>query len=158
MSLRVSTRASATTESNPEHVFDIATNSDRFPEFFRGFGPIPAVTRVTWLTQPPATGGRRAVETADGETIEEDVVALERPHTHRYRIPGGFPAPFSWLVRSAEGHWSFLAHGQTTTLHWDYSFELTHPLSWLITAPLVKICFRLAMQRCLNAMVKAAKA
>ncbi|MEC9466198.1 MAG: SRPBCC family protein [Myxococcota bacterium] len=155
MSQVVVTQAIITIPCRTDIVFATATDATRFAQFFKGFGPIPGITSVKWLTHPPGAGGKREVLTADGHAIEEQVVALDKPHTHRYRIPGGFAAPFSWLVRSAEARWSFASHGPATIVTWDYTFELTHPLSALITVPLIKLFFRAAMQRCLKEIANA---
>ena len=155
MSSVVHTHAQVVTDASVEAVFDSATDSARFQQFFTGFGPIPGVVAVTWLTSPPAAGGRRSVKTVDGATIEETVIELARPHSHHYEIPGGFPAPFSWLVRSARAEWSFTTTPQGTSLRWDYSFKLTHPLALLVAAPLIKLFFKAAMQRCLNNISKS---
>ena len=155
MSVSVSTQAFITIPCKPEAAFDTATDAARFAQFFKGYGPIPGIVSVKWLTSPAAAGGKRRVDTADGVSIEEQVLALDKPHTHRYRIAGGFAVPFCWLVRSAEAKWSFASHGQDTIVTWDYSFELTHPLSALITLPLVKLFFRGAMQRCLSEIAEA---
>ena len=151
--MNISTQVSVNISETVEKVFDLATNMSRFPDFFKGSGPVPAVQQVTWQSgASPVPGAKRNVHNSDGSVIVEELIQLTRPEKHSYRLISGFKPPFSWMVRAARGDWTFASIGDGTHVDWHYEFELTSPLAWPVTAVIVKLFFRRAMQDCLNAM------
>ena len=107
-----------------ESMWQIATDGSRFPEFFSGCGPIPAVTKVE--TQGEVQKGTvRRIHNSDGTIITEVVDDFEPCRLHSYRLTKGFEAPFSWLVRGAEGKWVFHKKNSGCRVVWYYEFELT---------------------------------
>ncbi|HQW81396.1 MAG: SRPBCC family protein [Rhodanobacteraceae bacterium] len=145
--------ARLTLAAAPATVFALTLDAHRFPTLFRGFGPIPALTRIS-LHAAPAVGCSRTVESADGGRMTECITALEPGHRHAYSL-SGFRPPLSWLVRAGHADWQFTANGDGTTVVWRYRFELTTPLVWPLAAPLLKIFMQGAMRRCLLAMAQA---
>lgn len=134
----------------PERMFALAVDAERFPSLFRGFGPIPALRRIT-LHGPLAVGVTRDVEGADGVVMLETVTALDPGRRHAYTLSRLRP-PLSWLVRVGQADWTFVPRDGGTEVTWRYRFELTSPLAWPIAAPLLRIFMQGAMQRCLAAM------
>lgn len=151
--MQITTSAEISVTSNIERSFALATDSPRFPRYFKGRGPIPAVLKVEWHAgSRPEAGARRDIHNADGSVLLEQVLELTPPLRHRYRLLGGFKPPFSWMVAHADGCWQFTAQGSGTHIRWDYAFTLRSPLAWPVVLPIVKVFFRGAMQDCLHAM------
>lgn len=151
--MRICCRAERILPCSAEHAFALATDSARFPEFFRGFGPIPAVRGVE-PHGPTRVGSTRTVRNADGSVLHEAVTAFEPPHRHVYRLQG-FRAPFSWLVRQGDADWRVAPVPGGAHVAWIYDFTLVHPLAWPLARPLL-VFMGLAMRRCLSAMARAA--
>ncbi len=138
-----------------EEVFDLACACDGFPRFLFPYGPIPGVASSNMVDVPaPKAGARRDVHMTDGSTIQEEVLAFDRPSRHRYRWVNRPAPPFSWLVRGGEGDWTFTPTAAGTRIVWIYRFELTSPLA-LLVAPPVLVLFRRWMQRGLAALPAA---
>ena len=129
-------------------VFALITDGARFP--FPGYGPISAIKTVV-LDAPLAVGSTRQIHNADGTVLTERITALDPPVRHAYEL-SGFSAPFSWLVRLGEADWTLQATEGGTLVRWSYRFSLTSPIVYPLSAPLLKIFMRRAMQRCLAAM------
>lgn len=136
-----------------EACFARSLDALRFPEFFRGFGPIPGVRRIH-ADPTPTVGSTRTLENSDGTTLRERVTALDSPHHHAYTLDGLRP-PLSWLARTGHAEWSFLAEGNGTRVTWHYSFDLTGWPVWPLAAPLLHVFMRAAMRRCLAAMARS---
>lgn len=132
----------------PEAVFALATDAARFPSLFRGYGPIPALRRIT-LHGPLAVGVTRDVEGEDGACMLETVTTLEPARRHAYTL-SRLRAPLSWLVRAGHADWTFATSGTGTDVTWRYRFELTSVLAWPIAAPLLQVFMRGAMANCLK--------
>jgi hypothetical protein len=133
--------------------FALATDPERFPPLFAGFGPIPGLRRIT-LHGALAVGVTRDVEGMDGVVMLERVTALEPGRRHDYVLSGLRP-PLAWLVREGQARWTFAASGTGTDVTWRYRFVLTTALVWPLAFPLLRVFMRGAMQRCLAAMATA---
>lgn len=137
----------------PEVAFALATDPDRFPGFFTGFGPIPAVRGIR-LHAPLAVGSQRRVHNADGTVLSERITAHDPPVRHAYTL-SGFRPPFSWLVERGEAEWTFTGHEFGSRVRWDYEFTLSRPWLWPVAALLLKLFMARAMHRCLKNMARA---
>jgi hypothetical protein len=146
-------QADQTFAAAPEAVFALAVDAGRFPAFFTGFGPIPAVRRIT-LHAPLAVGSTRELLNGDGSTLLERVTAVDSPRHHAYTLTGLRP-PLAWLARAGHADWHFTPAGDGTQVRWRYRWELTSPLAWPLAAPLLHVFMRGAMARCLAAMAAA---
>lgn len=151
--MQVRTRASVMVAAAAEQAFALATDLPEFHRYFRGSGPIPAVQKVVWHPgAQPLPGARRDVHNSDGSVIVEELLELNPPERHRYRLLSGFKPPFSWMVEYAEGDWRFTRESGGTRIDWYYAFQLRSPLALPVVFPIVKIFFRRAMQDCLDTM------
>ena len=142
----------------PDAVFALALDAARFPEFFSGYGPIPAVRQIT-LHAPSAVGSTRALLNSDGSQLHERITAYAPPHHHAYTLTG-LRAPLAWLVRAGHADWRFVPAGDGTPgngthVTWRYRWTLTSPLAWPLAAPLLRVFMRGAMARCLASMAAA---
>ena len=137
-------------EGAPEAVFALALDAARFPEFFTGYGPIPAVCAVI-PHAAPAVGSTREIHNSDGSRLAESITAFDPPRHHAYTLTGLRP-PFSWLVGAGHADWRFEPAGTGTRITWRYRWALTSPLAWPLAAPLLRLAMRGAMARCLAAM------
>jgi ribosome-associated toxin RatA of RatAB toxin-antitoxin module len=131
-------------------VFDLCTDAQRFPQVFRGYGPIPAIREVVLLA-PLAVGSEREIHNSDGSVLRERVTALQPPLHHAYTL-SGFRAPFAWLVRSGAADWQLQPLRDATLLTWTYRFETTSAITRPLAAALLHRCMQPAMQRCLRNM------
>lgn len=137
--MKLTTQASVQVPGPPEQAFDMTTRLDGFSRFLAPFGPIPGV-RGARIEGGGAlsTGARRLVSMSDGTVMDEEILELERPRVHRYRWSKGTRPPFSWLVRSGEGAFTFTPEANGTRVDWQYTFELTSavaaPLAALVIA------------------------
>jgi uncharacterized protein YndB with AHSA1/START domain len=130
-----------------DEVFALATSCAGFPRFLLRMGPIPAVASAVLVdAAEPKPGGRRRLVLGDGSTMEEEILAFDRPSRHRYRWGAPPAPPFSWLVRGAEGDWTFSPEGAGTRVRWTYRFEPASSLAALFARPVV-LLFQRWMQR-----------
>jgi hypothetical protein len=149
----VSCHAERSLPCRPEVAFAMATDADRFPGFFTGFGLIPAVRGVR-LHGPLAVGSTRSVHNADGAVLLETITAHDPPVRHAYTLTG-FRPPFSWLVSHGLANWSVAGHEYGSRVCWDYEFTLTRRWLWLLALPLIKLFMARAMHRCLKNMARS---
>lgn len=131
-------------------IFGLCTDPQRFPQVFRGYGPIPAIREIVLLA-PLAVGSEREIRNSDGSVLRERVTALLPPLHHAYTL-SGFRAPFAWLVRSGAADWQLQPLQDGTLLTWTYRFETTSSITRPLAAVLLRRCMQPAMQRCLHAM------
>lgn len=150
MSIRL--RAQRRIAAPAEAVYALALDAERFPAVFTGYGPIPGLRRIT-LHGEPAVGATRDVEDNAGVVMHERIDALEPGRRHAYTL-SGLQAPFAWLVRAGHADWTFTPAGAATHVVFSYAFELTGALAWPLAAPLLHVCMRGAMQRCLDGMAR----
>ena len=148
----VALSAERTIHAPPAAVFALALDAVRFPATFRGYGPIPALRRIT-PHGAPAVGVTRTVESSDGSALTERIDALDPPHRHAYTLTG-MRAPLAWLARAGQADWLFAAQDAGTRVVWNYAFELTNALAWPLALPLLHVFMRGAMQRCLAEMAR----
>lgn len=137
----------------PEVAFAMAVDPDRFPTFFTGFGPIPAISGIR-LHSALAVGSQRRVHNADGTVLTERVTAHDPPVRHAYTL-AGFRPPFSWVVTRGEANWVFTGHEFGSRVRWDYEFEVRKPWLWPVAALGLKLFMARAMHRCLKNMSRA---
>ncbi len=133
-----------------ESIFDLCIDAQRFPQVFRGYGPIPAIRGIVLLA-PLAIGSEREIRNSDGSVLRERVTALHPPLHHAYTL-SGFRAPFAWLVRSGTADWQLQPLQDATLLTWTYRFETTSAITRPLAAALLRRCMQPAMQRCLRNM------
>lgn len=154
--MQVSTSASAVAPGmTAAELFDRVADPAAAAEFFRGYGPIPAIAEVRLLTPVPIkAGSRREVVLVDGSVLGEEVVVFERPRLHRYRIDH-FGPPLAKLFRMGEGAWSFTSERDGARVTWSYRYELTSILAWLAAVLFVKVLMRGAMRRAVNQLCQS---
>jgi len=140
--MNLTTHATIDVPRSAEAVFDMTARLDGFSRFLHAFGPIPAVRGATIEGGgEPVTGARRLVSMSDGSVMQEDILELTRPRIHRYKWSRGPKPPFSWLVKSGEGTWTFTPspEGDGTRVDWSYTFELTSRAASPIAALVIAI-------------------
>ena len=127
-------------------VFDFTNDAANFTTF-AGFGPIPGIRTATYETAgEPAAGSRRRMIKTDGTEHIEEIVRLERPSRHVSKITALSP-PFSWLVKSGEDDWRFIASDKGTIVERTFAFELTTPIAAVVAWPLLQLFMRPAVKR-----------
>ena len=136
----------------PAEVFEYATDAASISAYFRGYGLVPSIRRVT-LAGPTGVGAHRRLEMSDGSLLDEEVLELVPPSRQRYRVRG-FRAPLRWLARYGEGEWRLAARDGGTRVDWSYQFAVTTPLVWPLVWPLVSLFMRGSMRRTLAALAE----
>ncbi|MEW5847720.1 MAG: SRPBCC family protein [Myxococcota bacterium] len=149
--MEVTTWAEVDVSRPPGEVFDLATANETLPRVFHGRGPIPGI-RAARVQDGGALreGCVRQVTNSDGSVVEERIVALRRPVTQQYELLSGFKPPFSWMVRSGGGRWTFTETPGGTHIRWEFHFVLTSPVFWPVARAVLSGPFRGAMQDCLH--------
>jgi uncharacterized protein YndB with AHSA1/START domain len=128
----------------PERVWALLTSFDLMT-LFTGFGPIPGIARVEWLTE----GGyrldaRRRVTNTDGSTHLEDIASFEPGRLLVDRIHG-FDSPMRFLARQAHDRFELQASGSGTRLVRRFTVELLSPLVapvGLLLQPMLRVAVR----------------
>jgi hypothetical protein len=131
----------------PTEVFDFATACETFPRVLHRFGPLPGITGAEMQGgAAPKPGALRDIHRTDGSTVEEELLAYDRPVCHRYRWTRPPAPPLGWLVRGGEGEWRFAPSPRGTRIVWRYRFELSSVLLAPLALPIVAL-FRRWMAR-----------
>jgi hypothetical protein len=107
--------------------------------FSRRFGPIPAV-RGTQADQAgwDAPGQTRTIRLADGGTLREQLIAVDRPTSWDYRLTE-IRGPLRPLAAQIDGRWIFEPAGNGTRITWAWTM---HPRSVLLV-PVVRVFARI---------------
>lgn len=133
----------------PELVFDWATDPAKMPQFFRGYKGIPGIKKVEIEGREIQAGTLRKVYNTDNSVIDEEIIDFTRPHQHSYRLISGFKPPFSWLVTTGGGTWTFSNSDQGTIVDWQFYFQLRSIVAYPIMTKLILPQFQKAQQLCL---------
>lgn len=129
-----------------DSLFDFTNDAANFTSFV-GFGPVPGIRKASYETAgPPRLGSTRRILKTDGTEHIEEITVFERPSRHTSRITALSP-PFSWLVRSGQDDWKFVADGSGTVVERTFTFTLTYPLAALVAFPLLHLFMRMAVRR-----------
>lgn len=153
--MKVQSRASIEINALPEIVFDCATAPDNLPKFFKGYGVIPGILSVEIVGGGEMREGViRRVKNLDNSIIDEEIINLKRPTKQTYKLISGFKPPFSFLVRSGGGDWTFTLSHNSTILVWEFYFELTSILASPLMTFIMSVFFQKAQQLCLNKIKK----
>lgn len=143
----MSCRASGRVPGGPEAVYARVVDPERFPELFRGFGPVPGIRCISGSAQ-------RRVLLEDGSAIEERFQVMEPGRRLVYRA-SGFAPPLGWWCRQAHGEWLFRDAGGETDVTWDYRFQVDRWLQRRAVALAVAPFFRRAMADCMRRLTVA---
>lgn len=148
--MQIQTNVQISIDAPIEQVFDCSIDCQNLPKFFIGYRAIPAILSATTADGLPLhQGSTRIVQNSDGSEIEEAIVALQRPTLQAYKLLRGFKPPFSWLVHSAWGQWSYQAIASKTQINWQFEFEMQHLLAYVVFWAMVKHPFQTAQSICL---------
>lgn len=119
--------------ATPEAVYDALMAAPLEELLVKRSGPIPAVrdtTKGPWA----AAGDQRTITTADGGTMVESLVTVERPAGYRYRLTD-FRGPMKPLVSLVEGRFAIAAENEGTRMTWSWLLHPTHPVTRLVLPP-----------------------
>lgn len=153
--MQIQTNAQVTVNAGIEAVFDASTDCQNLPKFFTGYKGIPAIVSAKTIDGLPLhEGSIRIVDNSDGSSIEEAIVSLKRPDTQEYKLVKGFKPPFSWLVRTASGKWSYETLEAGTRVTWNFYFEIPNILAYLIFSLVIEHPFQQAQEICLRNLKK----
>ena len=148
--MKLRTHAETVVLRAPAAAFDHATAGATLVRIAKALPPIPGITGVE-VEGELRTGAVRHVRMTDGSVVDEDILAHDAPTTHRYRWQKKPAFPFSLMVATGEGVWTFTPEGAGTKVAWDYEFDLTSPLAYPLAA-LVLRRFEAWMQAGLEAL------
>ncbi|MGI8678197.1 MAG: SRPBCC family protein [Jatrophihabitans sp.] len=121
-------RSSRTYPVPLEQAFDLVLPAALERFFTRRYGPIPPIKGVEgqqglWGT----VGQTRTVRLADGGSMREELVSVDRPNSFGYRLTD-LTGPLKPLASSVEGLWSFAPAGSGVRISWQWT---VHPVSRL---------------------------
>jgi hypothetical protein len=114
---------SRTYPAEVERAFDQLLASDLTDLFSRRYIAIPPIRSVrdqpgTWGTP----GQTRTVHLADGGTLREELVEVDRPARFAYTI-SGITGPMKPLVASLDGAWIFEPAGTGVRITWTWEVQ-----------------------------------
>lgn len=112
------------------------------PVMFTGWGPFPAVQRVSGQDGAWDRVGRtRTIHLADGGAVTETVIEFSQGRGFAYELTG-FTDVFDRLVHGVRGEWGFAPDGGGTVVRWTWEFAARfgrRRLMALVVAPLWRI-------------------
>ena len=106
-----------------EHAFDAVLHCSLPDIFTNRAGAIPPIREVRHRDGGWGTPGQaRTIVLADGSSMVEELMTVERPRRFSYRISGikGMLKP---LVAHAEGVWTFESVGECTRITWQWTVQ-----------------------------------
>ena len=110
-----------------ETAFDF-TLTTPLPELFpRWYGPLPPVSSVDGPEPWGTPGQTRTVHTADGGSVREELLTVDRPVEFTYQL-SQITGPLRHLVSAVDGGWRFDPVGTGTRVEWRWGI---HPTSRL---------------------------
>ncbi len=136
--MHITTKPAITVPRSRDIVFASAISNEMFKRTLLAYGPIAGIADGIILDgQPLRQGVRRRITLTDGTILDEDILEHEVPTRHRYKWTSGLKPPFSWLVKSGEGTWTFSEVNDGTRIVWSYVFELRSVLGYPLATPIV---------------------
>lgn len=114
-------RRSGTVTAPVEAVFEAALSSPLPQLYRRRYGPMPPIVVVrdqqgAWNT----AGQTRVLVTADGGTMREEMLLIDRPNGFANRLTV-LSGPFRPLVTTIEESWAFRPVGKGTEATWEWN-------------------------------------
>lgn len=127
---------SGTVPAPLETVFEAALSLPLPQLYRRRYGPMPPIVEVreqqgAWETP----GQTRVLQTADGGTMREEMLSVERPSGFANRLTV-LSGPFRPLVATIEESWAFRPAGEGTEATWEWNLYARNALGRLL-APMV---------------------
>ena len=134
--MHLTTSASIYVPFSADQVFSRIIDVESIPALFHGWGPVPGTLEARLVTDGGMVRGAvREVTNADGSVIQEDILVVDAPRCHAYRLRSGLRPPFKWLVRGGTGRWDLTVEPGGTRVVWAFTWELRSALLW----PVVKL-------------------
>ncbi len=93
--------------------------------FSRWYGPLPPISSVDGPERWDSAGLQRTIRRADGGTMREELLIVERGVQFTYRL-SDITGALRWLASSVEGAWRFEPVGTGTRIEWSW---IIHPAS-----------------------------
>ena len=111
-----------------EHAFDVTLPLPLPDLFSRRYAAIPPIREVrdqqgAWGT----VGQTRTIRLADGGSIRETLLSVDRPHAFTYRLTD-ISGPMKPLVTEVEGRWLFEPAGDGARVRWGWTLHPRGPL------------------------------
>ena len=114
-------RRSGLVAAPPEDVFEAALSLPLPRLYSRRYGPMPPIVEVHEQQGPWGTPGQtRVLVTADGGSMREQMLTIDRPHRFSNRLTV-LRGPFRPLVATVEEAWSFRPLGTGTEATWEWN-------------------------------------
>jgi len=148
--MNVDTAVTAFIACDAPSAFEGASSTETLARIFPGKGPIPGVISAHVVGGGPiARGAVRRVKTKDGNELDETYIQFDPPTGYAYEM-SKFKLPLSLMMKKATGTWRFSPETGGTRVDWPYSVELPSPLAAPLTALIVKVFMKDAMNLCLS--------
>ena len=135
---------------DPATAFAGASSTEGLPTIFPGKGIIPGVESAQMVGGASlGKGAVRRVRTKDGGELDETYIQFDPPTGYAYEMTGLKP-PLRLMMKKATGTWRFSLEGEGTRIVWTYACELSTPIVLPLTALVVKVFMKGAMNVCLE--------
>jgi len=99
--------------------------------FCRRFGPLPPIASTTQDGVWSTAGQVRTIHTADGGSMREQLVEVDRPNSFSYEL-SEVTGPMKPLASRVEGRWTFEEVGTGARVTWSWTVHPASKLSGLI--------------------------
>ena len=130
----------------PEKFFDFITNPFNMTTWV-GYGPVPAIEKITPLTWPDrGVGASYRVENSDGSSHEESVIMYDRPKRFHLAI-GHFLSPFRFFIDRMEEDWQCEPKGRGTRARRTFILYPTATIVWSAVWLMGQTLWRQAIRR-----------
>jgi hypothetical protein len=118
--------------------FDLTLPMPLTQLFSRRYGLLPPIREVrgqegTW----GQAGQTRTVITADGGSMDEQLLEVDAPHSFSYRLTN-ISGPMRPLVDHIDGRWEFTPRGTGTAITWRWTLHpkrlgvgVLRPITWM---------------------------
>jgi len=132
-----------------QDVFDFVAAQDVLPKILTGYGMVPGVASTFEVSGPwDRPGSHRAVQLADGSTLNERLTEYARPSYFAYRVSNPSFA-LKHLMTEARGQFWFEATEGGTQVKWTYTFRAKNRLTNVPLMLFVKSQWKGYMDVCL---------
>jgi hypothetical protein len=122
---------SRTFPAEVERAFDELMPYDLTRLFSRRYAALPPIRAVRHQAGPWGTPGQtRTIALADGGSMREELVEVDRPARFTYRI-SDITGPMKLLVARLDGEWSFEPAGTGVRITWRWTVQPAGPLGRL---------------------------
>jgi hypothetical protein len=106
--------------------------------FASWFGPLPPIRSVDQSGVWGTAGQERTIRTADGGSMRERLVEVDRPRRFTYELTG-FAGPLKPVLASVDGAWTVEPAGTGARVTWSWRLHPAGTLGGLALLPVARL-------------------